>query len=47
MDEIKLCPMKKFISHFYRYVFIEDFALSYNDGLTDDFCHFVQKYFDS
>ena len=39
--------MRKFISLFYKRIFIEHLDLSHNDGLGDDFSNFIIKYFNS
>ena len=45
--QITVCPLKKFVSHFYKQVFIQNFDLSYNDGVGEYFAQFCIKFFDT
>ena len=45
--QIVVCPLKKLVSHFYKQVFIQNFDLSYNDGIGEYFAQFCIKYFDT
>lgn len=35
--QIKLCPLKRFVSLFYSQIFIESLNLSFNEGIEESF----------